>query len=555
MTSKHRAARSAPAAKAAAQQHVLIAALRASRYLPLACLLVAAAGCSSLPGKNYPRPPTPEPVHAPSPQLTSAALQGAPPSAGRSGFRMYSTGIDGLLLRLELIRTAQRSLDLQYYILHGDESGKLITEALLTAARRGVRVRILVDDGETEKGDEQVFALASEPNVAIRVFNPWHYRGHSIVLRSTEFLFAKSRLDHRMHNKLFIADGVVALIGGRNIGDQYFQVDPGSQYADDDVLVTGKVTEALNSAFEEYWTSQRSVPVQAFVPAKQRDEQALERLAARHTTPQRAASSGSNFVAKLQADEPLADVLSGSAQLSWAAAELSCDSPDKTEPDVSRRVASLMFAPVARAIRETKSQLIMVTPYLIPAQSELRMLQEVDASGRRVRVLTTSLEAATDPAAQAGYNHFRVPLLRAGVDLYELRRQPEHSRGTGQSRSMIRHGNFGLHGKLLVFDRSAVYVGSMNYDARSRWINTEIGLIIHSPELATEVDTRFAQMTQPGTSYHVTLVDDGPKGHAQLRWSTVRDGKPVEYTREPAHSGWQRLQVRVLSLLPIDSEL
>lgn len=458
-------------------------------------------------------------------------------------------------MRLELIRTAQRSLDLQYYIFHGDESGRLITEALLAAARRGVRVRILVDDGETAKGDEQVFALASEPQVAIRVFNPWRYRGHNVVLRSTEFLFSKRRLDHRMHNKLFIADGAVALIGGRNIGDQYFQVDPGSQYADDDVLVTGKITAALNSAFEEYWSSQRSVPVEAFVPARERDAAALERLSARHTTPQKAASTGSDFLGKLAADEPLADVLSGSAQLSWAAAELSCDSPDKTDPDVSHRVASLMFAPVARAIRETTSQLVMVTPYLIPTQSELKMLQDVDRSGRRVRVLTTSLEATTDPAAQAGYNHFRIPLLRAGVDLYELRRQPEHSRGTGQTRTMNRHGNFGLHAKLLVFDRSAVYVGSMNYDARSRWINTEIGLIVHSPELAAEVDTRFAQMTQPGTAYHVTLATDVPKGDPQLRWSTVRDGQPVQYTREPAHSGWQRLQVRVLSLLPIDNEL
>ena len=550
MTSTHRAA-----ARKAAPQHLLVAATRRTGYLALACLVAAATGCTSLPGKNYPRQPTPQAVHAASPQLTSAALQSPPQSAGRSGFRMYSTGVDGLLLRLELIRTAQRSLDLQYYIIHGDESGRLITEALLAAARRGVRVRILVDDGETVKGDEQLFSLASEPNVAIRVFNPWHYRGHNVVLRSTEFLFAKRRLDHRMHNKLFVADGAVALVGGRNIGDQYFQVDPGSQYADDDVLATGKVLEALNSAFEEFWTSQRSVPVQAFVPAKQRDAQALERLAARHTTPQKAASSGSDFVAKLQADEPLADVLSGSAQLSWAAAELACDSPDKTEPDASRRVASLMFGPVARAINDTKSQLVMVTPYLIPTQSELSMLQQVNTSGRRVRVLTTSLEATTDPAAQAGYNHVRVPLLRAGIDLYELRRQPEHSRGTGQPRSMSRHGNFGLHAKLLVFDKSAVYVGSMNYDARSRWINTEIGLIVHSPELATEVDNRFAQMTQPGSSFHVTLAEDAPKGDPQLRWSTELDGKPVEYTREPARSGWQRLQVRLLGLLPIDKEL
>src|SRR5579863_2525876 len=235
MTPTHPTEPCAPAAKKRAR-HLLLTAARRTRHLALGCLVAAVAGCTSLPGKNYPRPPTPEPLHAANPQLASAALQSPAQPAASSGFRMYSTGVDGLLLRLELIRTAQRSLDLQYYIFHGDESGRLVTEALLAAARRGVQVRILVDDGETVKGDEQIFALASEPHVAIRVFNPWRYRGHNLVLRSTEFLFSKQRLDHRMHNKLFIADGVVALIGGRNIGDQYFQVDPGSQYADDDVL-------------------------------------------------------------------------------------------------------------------------------------------------------------------------------------------------------------------------------------------------------------------------------------------------------------------------------
>ncbi|HUL19587.1 MAG TPA: phospholipase D family protein [Steroidobacteraceae bacterium] len=525
--------------------------LRTALLVPCALTLAA---CAGMPGRDEPRPSPVALTHPANPALAAPLAAAAREHPDLSGFRIYSLGIDGLLLRLELIAHAQRSLDLQYYIFHGDESGKLVTEALLAAARRGVRVRILVDDGEALPGDEQLFALAGDPNVAIRLFNPWRYRGHSSMLRATEYLFSHSRLDYRMHNKLFIADGVVALIGGRNIGEQYFQVDPDSQYADDDVLVAGPETVALGGAFEEFWNSEEAVPAQLVIPVKQRDAAAAERLSQRHTEPLKAAAADSNFTAKLAADEPLADVLAGSAALSWARAQLAYDPPGKRHEAAAERAGSLMFAPVAKAIRATQGQLRMVTPYLIPTSSELKLLEETaQAPGRQVSILTTSLEASTDPLAQAGYVHYREPLLRAGVQLFELRRQPDSPRGTGQSTHMTGYGNFGLHAKLLVFDDSAIYVGSMNFDARSRRLNTEIGLIIHSQELATETIRRFEAMTQPANAYRVRLEDrDGKK---ILVWSTVKDGQPVQYLKEPSHSGWQRFEVRTASLLPLDPEL
>jgi len=218
------------------------------RLIALCCALLL-GGCTTLPGRDYPRQPSPLAAHAPNPQLLQPAHAGASAHTNtESGFRMYSLGIDGLLLRLELIDAAHSSLDLQYYIFHGDESGKLLTEALLRAAARGVRVRILVDDGETVRGDEQLFALAGEPNVEIRVFNPWRYRGHNSFVRDVEYLFSHRRLDFRMHNKLFIADRAVALVGGRNVGDEYFQVDPDWQFADDDVLTTGRAPRWWSTA-------------------------------------------------------------------------------------------------------------------------------------------------------------------------------------------------------------------------------------------------------------------------------------------------------------------
>ncbi|MBS0380763.1 MAG: phospholipase D family protein [Proteobacteria bacterium] len=527
----------------------------AARLAALAILIfapLALTGCTSMPARGQVRPPDPEIIHDTS-SLHVPAPAAAPP-AGSAGMHLYSTGTDGLLLRLELIRKAQRSLDLQYYIFHGDESGRLITEALLAAAQRGVRIRILVDDGESRVGDEQVFALAGSPRVAIRVFNPWRYRGHSIVLRGAEFLVSKRRLDHRMHDKLLIADDSIALIGGRNIGDQYFQVDPDSQYADDDLAVTGATTHALSAVFEEFWTSEAAVPVEAILPARQRDARALEALAQRHTVPERAVSADATFSDKLAAGQPLADLLSGAAPLVWASADLAYDPPEKGSPQGSA-VSGLMFAPVAHALRDTSTQFTMVTPYLIPTPEELRLLQQLSGGGRRVRILTTSLEACTDPPAQAGYMHFRVPLLKAGIDLYELRRQPERSRGTGQSAHLLRQGNFGLHAKLLIFDEQALYVGSMNFDARSRRINTEIGLIVHSPELAGQAHRRFEAMIQPSNAFHVTLADNASGSSTSLRWSTQTGEGPVEYTREPARSFWQRLTVKTLTLLPIDDEL
>ena len=518
------------------------------------CVLLA-AGCSSLPGRDFPRT-EPVSVHsAPNAALTEPFVAGARLNSGASGFHLYSLGIDGLLLRLELIERANSSLDLQYYIIRGDESGLLITEALLRAAQRGVRVRIVVDDGETVAGDEQLFALAAIPSVSIRIFNPWRYRGHSRVLRGTEFVFNKSRLDYRMHNKVFIADGAIALIGGRNIGDQYFQVDPQSQFADDDVLVTGPIVPRLTETFEQYWESKIAVPVEAIAPHQQYDAARATELAARRTTPQKASTADAHYAEKLAAGEPLQSLLSGAVPVSWATAEVACDSPDKKPVAKGEYVGSLMFDTVAKAVQGTQTELLMVTPYLVPTPEEMTLLTDRGGTDRRVRILTTSLEATNDPFAESGYDHHRVALLQSGVELYEIRTRPDSTRGSGQSAKMTRYGNYGLHAKLLIFDRKSIFIGSMNYDARSRWLNTEVGLIIYSPELATQGAQRFDAMTQPQSAYAVSLRPSDSKGSPGLVWSTVEQGKPVSYSTEPSRNTWQRIEVRTLSLLPVDHEL
>jgi len=361
------------------------------------------------------------------------------------------------------------------------------------------------------------------------------------------------RLDYRMHNKLFVADGAIALMGGRNIGDQYFQVDPQSQFADDDVFISGPVVTALAASFEQYWDSHLAVPAQALLSTRRA---AAADLARRRTPPQKAATAGFNYQARLAAGEPLGGLLAGRAPLTWAGAEVACDDPDKGRKIAAgERVGGLLFAPLAREIRATRSELTMVTPYLVPTAEELRLLEERRAQQRRVRILTTSLEANNDPLAQAGYMHYRVPLLESGVELFEIRARPENSRGSGESPRLTRTGHYSLHAKLLVFDQGGLFVGSMNYDQRSRRLNTEIGLIIHSAELAAETARRFDAMTQLPNAYRVTLQAAAASDKPRLTWTTQLDGRPVSTHTEPARSAWQRLEVHLLSLLHFDREL
>jgi putative cardiolipin synthase len=512
-------------------------------------------GCTTIPGRDYPRQPSPAAVEPPNPTLLQTAAASSA-HGGESGFRMYSVGVDGLLLRLELIGEAHSSLELQYYIFHGDESGKLITEALRKAAARGVRVRVLVDDGETRPGDEQLFALAGQPNVEIRIFNPWRYRGHNILMRDVEYLFSHSRLDFRMHNKLFVADRAIALVGGRNIGDEYFQVDPEWQFADDDVFTAGPAVQELATSFEQFWESELAIPVQALLPAKHTGAAAAEVLAQRVTVPQKAANAGRDYQEKLTAREPLASVLAGRAALDWARAEVTADSPYKGKQLAEGATASsLLFAPVAESIRATRTELMLVTPYLVPSPDEMKLLKDLRAQQRSVRILTTSLEAESSLAAQAGYMHYRRPLLEAGVQLHEIRARPQSSRGTGQSAELSRYGHFSLHAKLLVFDRSGLYVGSMNYDQRSRTLNTENGVIVHSGDLAEQAARRFELITQPQNAYAVRLEEKVPGDAPDITWNTVESGQPVTLHHEPARSFWQKFEVHFLSLFPIDREL
>jgi putative cardiolipin synthase len=530
-----------------------------SRALLLVVVL-AAGGCAGLPpGSDFPRTPSAALASPEETRIGALFASEAREHDGNSGFRIISVGVDGFLARVQIIAAAEKTLDLQYYIFHGDETGRLLTEALLRAADRGVRVRVLVDDGATTAGDEQLMALDGHPSIEIRIFNPFAYRGHANALRGAEFMFNSRRLDYRMHNKLLVADNSVALIGGRNIGNEYFQMDPETQVADDDVFAAGPIAAQLSATFDEYWNSEFAIPAEALGRKHGEAKELAEHREKERGGPakqlQTLPTQGIDYVARIATGEPYAGMISGRLPLVWAHAQVVCDSPDKKNVESGARAGRLMSRPVVKAAGAVQSELLMVTPYFIPADEELQVLKDLRSRGARVRILTNSLESSEEPAAISGYRRYRVPLLQDGVELYEVRSLLGNTQGSGQTAAISRFGNYSLHAKLFVFDRRQLFVGSMNFDQRSHRLNTEVGLIIDSPELAAQTATRFDAMAQPANSYVLTLAPGSAGAQPRLIWNTLEDGKPVEYTREPARSEWQRMQVNFLSMLPLDAEL
>jgi putative cardiolipin synthase len=533
-------------------------AARAGLGLITSLMLV---GCAAIPsGSAAPRTSS---VALPNPEQTPLGAQfaGAAHEHGDfSAFRVISVGVDGFRARMQMIDAAQRTLDLQYYIFRGDETGRMITDRLRQAADRGVRIRVLVDDGDTVKGDEQILQLATYRSVEVRVFNPLRYRGHWRLLRNLELLLNKSRLDYRMHNKLLVVDNAVALVGGRNIGNQYFQIDPESQFADDDVFAAGPVVNQLSATFDEFWNSGLAIPAETLhrpgrgpTGTLARTDQERDR---RERGAQPAKSGHIDYASLLASGDPFTGVVSGKLPLVWAASQLVYDSPHKKEVVAGAAPGRLIADPVIASAREVQSELLLVSPYFVPTDDELQLLNDLRQRSAHVRILTNSLESTPEISAESGYDHYRIPLLNAGAELYETRSLLGNARGSGQTANVSRYGTYALHAKLYVLDRRKVFIGSMNFDQRSKRINTEIGLIIDSAELAQQTSLRFDAMVKPENCYRLALSSgDTPGAAPHLIWRTVEAGQPVEYTQEPARSAWPRLKIRLLSLLPLRSEL
>ncbi|OZA23881.1 MAG: phospholipase D family protein [Hydrogenophilales bacterium 17-64-11] len=512
--------------------------------------LLTLAGCAPTLRMSAERPPS----HAVSNQADSPlkAYLSAQIPAGESGFHLLQEGRAALAARLALAQRASHTLDVQYYLFHHDATGKLVAAALLAAAERGVRVRVLVDDIDTADKEIRLATLNAHPNIQVRLFNPFHTRSTNLFVKGWQALRESIRLNRRMHNKVFIADNQLGITGGRNIGDEYFDAHHDLAFVDLDVIAAGAIVDSLSQSFDQYWNSIAAVPASALpVRTSKRRLQEASRLLQRF----RAEQLDSDYGRRLTAADPIPELLAGHTPWIVAHADFVVDPPDKvlnrselTSRLLIGQLASLGLAPTRRAL--------IVSPYFVPGTTGVAYFESWRKHGVQVDVLTNAYTASDVPVVHAGYANYRIPLLQAGINLYELKPVAEpiggrlRDLGSGSSRAS-------LHAKTFVIDDTHVFIGSFNFDPRSLHLNTEMGLVIHSSELARQVTAIAEDAMRPERSYQPLLVaEEAAKGIAQrLQWHDIHQGTARIFDVEPETTLIQRILLRVLQALPIEEHL
>jgi len=462
-----------------------------------------------------------------------------------SGFRPLRSGVDALLARIVLAEAAERSLDVQYYIWHNDLTGRHFANAVLRAADRGVRVRILLDDVGVKPNDETLLSLDAHANIEIRLFNPVASR----TFRALGMLGDFSRVNRRMHNKAFIADGQAAILGGRNIGDEYFEAPGEVAFGDLDVLTVGPGVADVAEAFDRFWNASMSIPVSALLGRKGETAglDALRAQLAAFVEAQR----DSPYIAgaRTQLRELMAEGIAG---YFWGKAHLLYDDPAKVSraPEDTEGHLLPQFAKLGLRIDK---QLLIVSPYFVPGEAGVAWLRGLVERGVRVTVLTNSLAATDVGAVHAGYKRYREALLDGGVSLYELKPDAVAQARGKRDKSHGGGSRASLHAKTFVFDRSAVFIGSLNLDPRSMRLNTEIGVVCESAPMAEElagtlernldkIAWRLERSVDASGAPRIAWVETGPEGTRQR-------------LEEPEVSAWRKFSVWFLGLLPIESQL
>ena len=475
------------------------------------------------------------------------------PHPGLSGFYLLDNGLEAFAARALIVDAAQRTIDVQYYMYLGDNTGKLLMERLLRAADRGVRVRLLFDDLNIAGADRYLEALDAHPNIQVRLFNPFHYRGG--VSRIFDMIGDFGRLNRRMHNKLIAADNILAITGGRNIGDEYFDARKDVNFKDIDLLAIGPIVKGLSDEFDVYWNSDVVLSIKANRTAE--DKGNLQKIRQRLSA-HLEAMQDSDYIKAIGQTAMIRDLLVGRLRLIFAQAKAVYDAPQKVVTEQDKLAKITLAAKLEKAVPDVKTEILIWSPYFVPGKSGIAFLRKLRDKGVRIRVLTNSLAATDVAAVHAGYSRYRIDMLKMGIELYELKRQTDNTDTPAKGKKWI-GGSSGasLHAKTFVYDRQTVFIGSMNLDPRSLLLNTEIGLVIYSGDLAGQVANHFEEGVRPEVSYRVMLAEakEAPTNGDQLVWTAKEDGKEVRYTEEPEVGFWQQVQVSIISLFPIEGLL
>jgi putative cardiolipin synthase len=511
--------------------------LRRSPLVYMCVIGILLSGCASI-DLDYPKQTSTAVLETGDTQLGQQISPLVANYPGESGFLLLSDGIDALATRLLMAQLAEQTLDAQYYLITNDDIGHIFIGALLEAADRGVRVRLLLDDIQTQGYDAGMGALDSHPNFEVRIFNPFGARS----ARAANIMHYR-RVNRRMHNKSITADNQVTIVGGRNIAAEYFAYRNDVNFTDVDVLAAGPVVQDVSTMFDTYWNSRYAAPMQALgaIPDDPgKDLQSLrerirEAWVAAKQTPYRDAFSESwdTYVAET------------GESFEWAPYELVYDSPDKADSALAKQAESIVTS-LKRAVNSATLELTIVSPYFVPLNSGIEYLAELQSRGVQVNVITNSFAANNHAVVHSGYSPARIPLLRAGVRIFEVRADATVAGvdrgGSGASLST-------LHTKSFLVDRKRLFIGSFNWDPRSAYINTELGVIIDSAELG-ELAGRKIDLALDEKAYEVLLDDRG-----QLRWVDRSGAEEISFHSEPDMTWWDRFTVGLMRILPIKGQL
>ncbi|CAN7546590.1 phospholipase D family protein [Pseudomonas sp. LjRoot277] len=493
-----------------------------SRFFPAMLLALLLAGCATtrLPHDFSEAIPASDSAFGRSIQAQAAQHE------GRSGFRLLPNSSEAFRARAELIRNAQKSVDLQYYIVHNGLSTRALVREILLAADRGVRIRMLLDDTASDGQEEVIATLAVHPNIYIRVFNPLHLGRSTMVTRTMGRLLNLSQQHRRMHNKLWLADNSAAIVGGRNLGDEYFDAKPDLNFTDMDLLCIGPVAEQLGHSFDQYWNSALSQPISDFLLNKPTAEDLLKSRQRLEQSLQTTRIENTVLYDHLMTYRTQPQLENWRKQLIWAHSKAMWDAPSKVLADDEPARALLMATQLRPELDSVSKELIMISAYFVPQKpGMLYLLGRADA-GVDVRLLTNSLEATDVPAVHGGYAPYRKTLLEHGVKLYELRRQPDDPSG-GSSFGFSGGSDSSLHTKAMILDKQKVFIGSFNFDPRSVFWNTEVGVLVDSPELAGYMRKLAHEGMAPAVSYQARLEN------GEVVWITEDDGRLHTLHKEP----------------------
>ena len=463
-----------------------------------------------------------------------------------SGFHYLNNGLDAFVARVVLANVAERSIDTQYYMIHNDVVGSLFIDHLFKAAERGVRVRLLIDDIDQGGRDSGLAVVDAHPNIEVRIFNPFARN----VGRTSQYITGFGKQTRRAHNKSFTVDNQVTILGGRNIGDEYFNADPELAFLDIDVMSSGPVAQGVSASFDLYWNHDLSYPITTLAEELPTEEEASRRK--QEFDAFVAEQYESEYMKHLRDSDLAKELAQGLLKFAWGIGDVVADDPDKLTEDTSDTKYRLIeqLRPYLEGVQK---ELIIFSPYFVPGKGGVAFFQSLRDRDVRVRILTNSLSSTDVSAVHAGYSRYRKALLRMGVELYELNKEL-----SSEARKKMKQGGIGdskasLHAKAFVLDRKWVFIGSLNLDARSVVQNTEIGVVFQSPEIAEFVSDGFdSRIDQLAFRLELEGADNGT---GRIVWHGIVDDKQQTLYKDPYTGFWKRFGVGFMRIMPIESQI